>query len=47
MAIDAICKMNVDEKTAAAKRNYKNKVFYFCSRQCAETFDKTPAQFVK
>jgi len=42
MVIDVICKMNVDEKAAAAKRNYEGKTFYFCSQQCAETFDKNP-----
>ena len=47
MATDVVCKMNVNEKAAAAKRNYKNKLFYFCSQKCAETFDKNSAQFAE
>ncbi len=47
MATDVVCKMNVNEKVAAAKREHKGKTFYFCSQKCAETFDKNPAQFVQ
>jgi YHS domain-containing protein len=30
MAIDPVCKMVVDEKTAKLKSEYKGKTYYFC-----------------
>ena len=41
MAKDPICGMNVDEKTAKLKSDYKGKTYYFCSQMCKTTFDKT------
>jgi YHS domain-containing protein len=40
MAIDPICGMTVDEKTAAANSVYKEKTYYFCSRGCKVQFEK-------
>jgi YHS domain-containing protein len=39
--------MQVDEKTAAAKSEYKGQEFYFCCNQCKERFDANPDQFAK
>ncbi len=45
MAKDPICGMNVDEKTAKLKSDYKGKTYYFCSQMCKATFDKNPAKY--
>lgn len=45
MAKDPVCGMDVDEKTAAGKSEYKGQVYYFCSPGCKQTFDKDPAKF--
>jgi len=47
MAKDPICGMNVDEKTAKLKSDYKDKTYYFCSQTCKTTFDKNPAKYAK
>lgn len=39
MAIDPICKMAVDEKTAL-KLDLKGKTYYFCSPACLHAFEK-------
>ena len=46
MAIDPVCKMKVDEKTAKHKTEYKGKTYYFCAPSCKATFDKSPTKFV-
>lgn len=45
MAKDPVCGMNVDERTAKFKSEYKGKFYYFCSGHCKETFDKNPAKY--
>jgi YHS domain-containing protein len=45
MAKDPICGMNVDEKTAKLKSDYKGKTYYFCNQMCKTTFDKNPAKY--
>jgi YHS domain-containing protein len=47
MAVDPVCGMTVDEKTAPAKSEYKGKTYYFCNPGCKKTFDANPAKFVK
>jgi YHS domain-containing protein len=32
MAIDPVCKMEVDEKSAAATSEYKGTTYYFCEK---------------
>ncbi|MHA2431447.1 MAG: YHS domain-containing protein, partial [Promethearchaeota archaeon] len=39
IAIDPVCGMKVDKKTGI-KRNIEGKPFYFCSRACADSFEK-------
>ena len=36
----------VDEKTAAAKTEFKGETYYFCSSNCKVAFEKNPQQFV-
>jgi Cu+-exporting ATPase len=45
MAKDPICGMNVNEKTAKFKSDYKGKTYYFCAQSCKTTFDKNPAKY--
>ena len=46
MAKDPICGMEVNEKTAKHKTEYKGKTYYFCNKTCKTTFDKNPANYV-
>lgn len=45
MAKDPICGMEVNEKTAKHKTEYKGKTYYFCNITCKTTFDKNPAKY--
>jgi YHS domain-containing protein len=45
LAIDPICKMTVDEKTAKWKSEYKGKTYYFCAPGCKKKFDTEPAKY--
>jgi Cu+-exporting ATPase len=47
MAIDPVCKMEVDPKTAAAKAEYKGKTYYFCAPGCKVSFEKDPEKYLK
>ncbi len=46
MAIDLICKMHVDEKTAKFTSMYKGKTYYFCAPGCKKMFDANPEKYV-
>lgn len=46
MAIDPVCKMKVDEKTAAATSEYKGKTYYFCAPGCKTAFDNDPEKYL-
>ena len=46
MAIDPVCKMQVDEKKAAATSEYKGKKYSFCSVACKKTFDEKPEKYL-
>jgi YHS domain-containing protein len=45
VATDPVCKMQVDEKTAAGKSEYQGRTYYFCSTSCKTRFDKEPEKF--
>ena len=45
--IDPVCGMTVDPESAAAKREYQGKAFYFCNPGCAKAFDRKPEAFVE
>jgi len=47
MAIDPICKMEVDENTAKFVSEYKGKKYYFCAPSCKKMFDEDPEEYVK
>ena len=44
MAVDPVCKMNVDEKTAKWKSEYKGRPTIFCAPGCKKVFDKDPSK---
>ena len=46
MAIDPICKMEVDEKTARFKSDYKGKTYYFCALGCKKEFNEHPEKYI-
>ncbi len=45
LAIDPICKMVVDERTAEYKSEYKGRKYYFCSLGCKKEFDANPEKY--
>ena len=47
MAIDPVCKMEVDEKTAEYKSEYDGVTYYFCAKACKIEFDENPDEFLK
>ncbi|MCS6769992.1 MAG: YHS domain-containing protein [Candidatus Caldarchaeum sp.] len=47
MAVDPVCNMKVDEKTAKHTSVHQGRTFYFCSIACKEAFDRSPSKYVK
>ncbi len=45
MTTDPVCKMEVDEKTAAATSTYRGQIYFFCSKGCKEEFDQDPEKY--
>ncbi|MBC7079037.1 MAG: YHS domain-containing protein [Methanothrix sp.] len=46
MAIDPVCKMEVDERTAKFVSEYEGRKYYFCSPGCKKAFDKDPEKYL-
>ena len=46
MAIDPVCKMEVEESKAAATSEYKGKKYYFCAVGCKKAFDQDPEKYL-
>lgn len=46
MAIDPVCGMEVDEKTAKFKTGYQDDTYYFCAPGCKVMFEEEPASYV-
>ena len=46
MAIDPVCKMEVDKKSAAATSEYRGTIYYFCAPGCKVAFDKDPEKYL-
>lgn len=46
MAIDPVCGMEVEEKTAKHTSEYKGEKYYFCAPGCKHTFEKDPEAYV-
>jgi YHS domain-containing protein len=47
MAVDPVCKMQVNESKAAATSEYHGKTYYFCAVSCKRKFDENPDKYVK
>ena len=45
-AIDPVCGMTVDPKTAAGSFEYKGTTYYFCATHCLHRFQKDPESFL-
>ncbi len=45
--LDPVCGMKVDPDTAAPKTVYAGKIYYFCSKEDREKFDKDPEKYLK
>lgn len=46
MAKDLVCGMDVNERTAHPKFEYKGQTYYFCSPGCKRAFDKEPEKYI-
>ena len=46
MAIDPVCGMQVDEKTAAHKSEHGAQTYYFCAPGCKRSFDQNPEKYL-
>jgi YHS domain-containing protein len=46
MAVDPICKMDVDEKSAKWRSEYKGKTYFFCAPGCKKKFDADPQKYI-
>jgi YHS domain-containing protein len=46
MAIDLVCGMTVDEKTAKWVAQYKGQKYYFCNKHDKEAFEKEPEKYL-
>ena len=46
MVEDVVCGMEIDEKTAKWKTNYKDKTYYFCEPICKLEFDENPEKYL-
>ena len=46
MAIDPVCGMTVDEKTAKHVSVYKDETYYFCAPGCKFMFEEEPEVYV-
>jgi len=47
MAIDPVCKMEVDENRSKYGSRYKGKSYHFCSPGCKKKFDENPEKYSK
>jgi YHS domain-containing protein len=46
-AVDPVCKMKVEEKTAKWRSEHQGSTYYFCSPGCKKAFDKDPNKYLK
>lgn len=46
MAVDPVCKMEVDEKTCTITSEYNGKTYYFCAAGCKKAFDEEPEKYL-
>jgi len=51
MAVDPVCGIHVDERAAQPieqyTADYNGETFYFCSEDCKNVFDESPAHYAR
>lgn len=47
LEIDPVCKMKVNPDTARGSSEHSEKMYYFCSEHCKESFEKEPDKFLE
>lgn len=47
MAIDPVCKMDVDEKSTEYRGEYQGKTYYFCAPGCKRAFEADPEKYLE
>ncbi len=48
MAIDPVCKMDVDRETSEVRRlKYKGETYYFCAPGCKKAFEESPEEYLE
>ena len=43
---DPVCGMEINLENAEERSEYQGEIFYFCSDQCRNKFDKAPGRFI-
>ncbi len=46
MAVDPVCKMEVDEETAKFKTEREGRTYYFCAPGCKAAFEENPEKYL-
>ncbi len=46
MAVDPVCKMQVEDDKATATSDYQGKKYYFCSLPPKKAFDENPEKYL-
>jgi Cu+-exporting ATPase len=46
MAVDPVCKMKIEERTAAATSKHRGNTYYFCAESCKELFESSPETYL-
>ena len=46
MAKDPVCGMEVDPNDAAATAEHEGTTYYFCSQDCADSFEDDPESYL-
>ena len=46
IAIDPVCKMEVETETAQWKSEYQGQTYYFCAPGCQRSFEKDPEHYL-
>lgn len=47
VAVDPVCKMDVDEANAKYTAEYRGRTYYFCAPGCKKLFERDPEAYLK
>jgi YHS domain-containing protein len=45
MVRDVVCGMELDPDSAPAETEYNGEIYYFCSEECKQDFEKSPERY--